>query len=89
MDVDGDGKLSRQDMLYTVEKMINVKISDEEVKLYIILYMLVINTRCFADYNELWSYEVSTLYLENSANARRIYVFWVINPSFLTPPGVR
>ena len=30
--------------------------------------------------------EVSTLYLENCANTRRIYVFWVINPSFLTPP---
>ena len=31
--------------------------------------------------------EVSALYLENCANACRIYVFWVINLLFLTPPG--
>ena len=34
-------------------------------------------------------WEVWTSYLENCANARWIYVFWVINPLFLTPPGVR
>ena len=35
------------------------------------------------------SCDVWTLYLENCANARRINVFWVINPLFLTHPGVR
>ena len=33
------------------------------------------------------SCEVSTLHLENCANARRIHVFWVINPLFVTPRG--
>ena len=33
------------------------------------------------------SCEVSTLHLENCANARRVYVFWVINPLFWTPVG--
>ena len=31
--------------------------------------------------------EVSTLHLENCANGRRIHVFRVINPLFLTPRG--
>ena len=35
------------------------------------------------------SCEVSTLNLENCAIARRIHVFWVINPLFLTPVGKR
>ena len=34
-------------------------------------------------------WEVSALYLENCANACRIYVFWVINPLFSDPTGVR
>ena len=33
--------------------------------------------------------EVSILYLENCAKARRIHVFRVINPLFLTPVGKR
>ena len=33
------------------------------------------------------SCEVSTLHLENCANARRIHVFWVINPLFVTLRG--
>ena len=33
--------------------------------------------------------EVSTLYLENCANACWIYVFWVINPLFLSHTGYR
>ena len=38
--------------------------------------------------DELWSYEVSTLYLENCAYAGRIYVLWVINSLFLTLWGI-
>ena len=38
-----------------------------------------------------WSHwrtcEVSTLYLENCANARWMNVFWVVNPLFMTPMG--
>ena len=41
-------------------------------------------------YGGFWrTCEVSTLYLENCENARRTFIFWVINPLFLTSLGVR
>ena len=59
--------------------------------MYQLIYrILAINTRCFADmsYGVMKS-QLSSLYLEICANARRIYVYGVINPLFLTPLGVR